>query len=178
MKIVKYFCFIITIFLLSFFEFLKQHHIPTHHPIINVSVNPNYIEEINSSDYVCMTANLHRQPARSPTGGAQSLRSNTTALASSSSGYRKMFNDSPVYVGNSSSGNELDKPCALTGARKISPMSERKFTQSPLAIPQRPMSSGGAAASSISPTPSQNSTGRVSPYKHGYVTYVIYLSYL
>nr|XP_014097218.2 LIM domain-containing protein jub-like [Bactrocera oleae] len=137
----------------------NTHHIPSNHPIINVSVNPNYIEEINSSDYVCMTANLHRQPARSPTGGLQSLRSNTTALASSSSGYRKLCNESPVYIGSSSGGSELDKASILTGARKISPMSERKFTQSPLAIPQRPISSGGGVASSISPTPSQNSTG-------------------
>ncbi|XP_037809574.1 LIM domain-containing protein jub [Lucilia sericata] len=29
---------------------------------INVSVNPNYIEEINSSDYVCMTANINNTP--------------------------------------------------------------------------------------------------------------------
>ncbi|XP_055844201.1 LIM domain-containing protein jub-like isoform X2 [Episyrphus balteatus] len=29
---------------------------------INISLNPNYIEDINSSDYVCMTANLNRKP--------------------------------------------------------------------------------------------------------------------
>uniref|UniRef100_W8C0B0 LIM domain-containing protein jub n=1 Tax=Ceratitis capitata TaxID=7213 RepID=W8C0B0_CERCA len=143
----------------------NTHHIAPHHPIINVSVNPNYIEEINSSDYVCMTANLHRQPARSPTGGLQSLRTNTTALASSSSGYRKMCNESPVYIGSSSIGgvSDLEQSSTPTGTRKISPMSERKYTQSPLAIPQRSMASGGGggsmAASSISPTPSQNSTG-------------------
>ncbi|XP_036319033.1 LIM domain-containing protein jub-like [Rhagoletis pomonella] len=135
----------------------NTHHFPTHHPIINVSVNPNYIEEINSSDYVCMTANLHRQPARSPTGGVASLRSNTTAIALSNSGHRKMCNESPIYVG-SSGAIETEKSASLAGARKISPMSERKFTQSPLAIPQRPITSGGVA-SSISPTPSQNSTG-------------------
>uniref|UniRef100_A0A1I8PX52 LIM zinc-binding domain-containing protein n=1 Tax=Stomoxys calcitrans TaxID=35570 RepID=A0A1I8PX52_STOCA len=33
---------------------------------INVSVNPNYIEEINSSDYVCMTANLNNSPLLKP----------------------------------------------------------------------------------------------------------------
>ncbi|XP_068159928.1 LIM domain-containing protein jub isoform X1 [Drosophila tropicalis] len=58
---------------------LQQHtlikHLPSHGPSvvsggvsapqpgINVSVNPNYIEDINSSDYVCMTANLHRNTA-------------------------------------------------------------------------------------------------------------------
>ncbi|XP_067640234.1 LIM domain-containing protein jub-like [Eurosta solidaginis] len=137
----------------------------THHPIINVSVNPNYIEEINSSDYVCMTANLHRQPLRSPTstipGDLQPLRTNTTALAaSSSSGLRKLCNESPVYVVNSSC-SEAENPVALVGARKISPMGDRKFAKSPLAVPQRPLLSGGGAvaASSISPTPSQNSTG-------------------
>ncbi|EDW29815.1 GL15011 [Drosophila persimilis] len=47
---------------------IKQHMPPPpqapagggHGAGINVSVNPNYIEDINSSDYVCMTANLHR----------------------------------------------------------------------------------------------------------------------
>ncbi|XP_065363809.1 LIM domain-containing protein jub [Calliphora vicina] len=33
---------------------------------INVSVNPNYIEEINSSDYVCMTANLNNTSMMKP----------------------------------------------------------------------------------------------------------------
>lgn len=33
---------------------------------INVSVNPNYIEEINSSDYVCMTANLNNTSMSKP----------------------------------------------------------------------------------------------------------------
>ncbi|TMW39638.1 hypothetical protein DOY81_015282, partial [Sarcophaga bullata] len=37
-----------------------------HSPGINVSVNPNYIEEINSSDYVCMTANLNNTSTMKP----------------------------------------------------------------------------------------------------------------
>ncbi|XP_073834048.1 LIM domain-containing protein jub [Musca autumnalis] len=47
-------------------DYKLHQHTPlktTHHPAgINVSVNPNYIEEINSSDYVCMTANLNSSP--------------------------------------------------------------------------------------------------------------------
>lgn len=37
--------------------FLQQSHNPSYG--ISVSVNPNFIEEINSSDYVCMTSNLN-----------------------------------------------------------------------------------------------------------------------
>ncbi|XP_075159245.1 LIM domain-containing protein jub [Haematobia irritans] len=51
-------------------DYKLQQHTPlktTHHVAgINVLVNPNYIEEINSSDYVCMTANLNNSPLLKP----------------------------------------------------------------------------------------------------------------
>ncbi|ALC48726.1 jub [Drosophila busckii] len=71
---------------------LQQHtpikQLPAHAGI-NVSVNPNYIEDINSSDYVCMTANLHKSSAiaavsaANPQPVAAAAVAPTTALATS-----------------------------------------------------------------------------------------------
>lgn len=113
------------------FVTLLQHHSPG----INVSVNPNYIEEINSSDYVCMTANLN----------------NTSMI--------KPQKPLPSYcVENSQQKSSL---AAAIEARRISPTGSAN--NSKLFTPIQASSNNSSATGNtiaISPTPSQaSSTG-------------------
>ncbi|XP_051864095.1 LIM domain-containing protein jub isoform X1 [Drosophila albomicans] len=67
-----------------------QQHTPLKQPQqaqlgINVSVNPNYIEDINSSDYVCMTANLHRSSNSNNTNTNNHTNSNSNSNSNTNS---------------------------------------------------------------------------------------------
>ncbi|XP_055371004.1 LIM domain-containing protein jub-like [Condylostylus longicornis] len=132
---------------------------------MNISMNPNFIEDINSSDYVCMTANLSR-------GG--SLQKNHK-------------NGSPhVFraIQNSSSGSALNPPLSPTApipppksavSTQIATSAKSSYTEprqmyssTPPMIPcnntdiVRPpslVSAGSPLPQANSPTPSQNSTG-------------------
>ncbi|XP_061402200.1 LIM domain-containing protein jub [Musca vetustissima] len=73
-------------------DYKLHQHTPlktTHHTAgINVSVNPNYIEEINSSDYVCMTANLNSSPllkSQKPIASSYNTLEKTTSIGGASS---------------------------------------------------------------------------------------------
>ncbi|XP_030378639.1 LIM domain-containing protein jub isoform X2 [Scaptodrosophila lebanonensis] len=143
---------------------LQQHtpikHMPMHGGI-NVSVNPNYIEDINSSDYVCMTANLHRNTAaRSPTSSSGNGTTQSAGLGGSMNNpaspkrapiVEDRHPQEPAMVAS--------QPLPTGTAGRMRPSNEREFTQSPaLQLRATPISTAPLAVAT-SPTPSQGSTG-------------------
>ncbi|KAI9582142.1 LIM domain-containing protein jub [Glossina fuscipes] len=117
-------------------DYKLHQHTPlknTHHiPGINVSVNPNFIEEINSSDYVCMTANLNNSPLMESVlpKTLPSYTSNTSDIKTAT----KTRQTSPTATtSGGGQNNKLFMPITATS-------SANKNT-------------------TTSPTPSQNSTG-------------------
>ncbi|KRF82077.1 LIM domain-containing protein jub isoform X2 [Drosophila virilis] len=118
-----------------------QQHTPIKQPVgINVSVNPNYIEDINSSDYVCMTANLHRN--------------NNSAAKSRSPNNGRLNAVSPQPL--------LPPPPLATSALAIQTTTATTSTAAqmqPLQLRATPIATTAPLAVATSPTPSQSSTG-------------------
>ncbi|XP_064540752.1 LIM domain-containing protein jub isoform X2 [Drosophila montana] len=119
-----------------------QQHTPIKQQVgINVSVNPNYIEDINSSDYVCMTANLHRNnnstaKSRSPNNGRLNAASPQPPLP-------------PPPLATSTLATVQTTTATTAAAAQMQPLQLRATpiaTTAPLAV-------------ATSPTPSQSSTG-------------------
>ncbi|XP_043659096.1 LIM domain-containing protein jub isoform X1 [Drosophila teissieri] len=134
-----------------------QQHTPIKSPggAINVSVNPNYIEDINSSDYVCMTANLHRNTAA---GLATGRAAATGATA------QRTVQEPPIITSSLAMGMATAAPPATS----IAPVSAAPSAPT-AAAPPPPTSTASLRATPIamtaplavatSPTPSQGSTG-------------------
>uniref|UniRef100_A0A1A9WVB2 LIM zinc-binding domain-containing protein n=1 Tax=Glossina brevipalpis TaxID=37001 RepID=A0A1A9WVB2_9MUSC len=114
-------------------EYKLHQHTPlknTHHiPGINVSVNPNFIEEINSSDYVCMTANLNNSPLMKPVPP-------------------KIL---PSYKNDIPDIKTTANTCQISSTASGGGQNNKVFM--PITA------SNSSANKAISPTPSQNSTG-------------------
>ncbi|XP_026838271.1 LIM domain-containing protein jub isoform X2 [Drosophila erecta] len=133
-----------------------QQHTPIKSPggAINVSVNPNYIEDINSSDYVCMTANLHRNTAA---GLATGRAAATGATA------QRTVQEPPIITSSLAMGMATAAPPATS----IAPASAAPSAPA-AAAPPPPTSTASLRATPIamtaplavatSPTPSQGST--------------------
>ncbi|XP_017099583.2 LIM domain-containing protein jub isoform X1 [Drosophila bipectinata] len=126
-----------------------QQHTPIKSPI-NVSVNPNYIEDINSSDYVCMTANLHRNPGLA-----------TGKVATAGAAPQRAFPEPSVMLpstsGAGAGGVAAPGPLPETGAASSgAPASSTPAS----AVPSRatPIAMTAPLAVATSPTPSQGST--------------------
>lgn len=114
---------------------------------INVSVNPNYIEDINSSDYVCMTANLHRNSSNNNSQNNSTTSSSNVRLNAASS---------------QPQATELSKTTSIlaiqTTAITTTSTSTTSTTQ-PLQLRATPIATSAPLAVATSPTPSQSSTG-------------------
>ncbi|XP_017124638.1 LIM domain-containing protein jub isoform X3 [Drosophila elegans] len=142
-----------------------QQHTPIKSPgggAINVSVNPNYIEDINSSDYVCMTANLHRNtPAGLATGraaatGATAQRTVQEPATISSSSLAMGMATAAAPASTSSAATEATAAQAAQAAQTAQtaqpPLSTASLRATPIAMT-------APLAVATSPTPSQGSTG-------------------
>ncbi|XP_016993103.2 LIM domain-containing protein jub isoform X2 [Drosophila takahashii] len=123
-----------------------QQHTPIKSPgggAINVSVNPNYIEDINSSDYVCMTANLHRNTAAAAAAtGATAQRSIQEPAKISSS----------LAKGVATAAAPVTSVAPVAAAPQPTPPSIASLRATPIAMT-------APLAVATSPTPSQGSTG-------------------
>ncbi|MDE5061022.1 hypothetical protein OZD67_02665 [Wolbachia endosymbiont of Drosophila nikananu] len=142
-----------------------QQHTPIKSPIsqvggaINVSVNPNYIEDINSSDYVCMTANLHRNTAAGLATGR--------AAATGAMPQRTVQEPAMITTSSSaaSSSSALATATAAAMATSIAPSTAAAAAAAPAPIPATgslratPIAMTAPLAVATSPTPSQGSTG-------------------
>jgi len=122
-----------------------QQHTPIKSPggAINVSVNPNYIEDINSSDYVCMTANLHRNTSAGLATGR--------AAATGATAQRTI--QEPAKI---SSSLAMGMATAAAPATSIAPVVAAPSTTS---LRATPIAMTAPLAVATSPTPSQGSTG-------------------
>ncbi|XP_037938863.1 LIM domain-containing protein jub isoform X2 [Teleopsis dalmanni] len=128
-----------------------QHPIPTYPPSINAAVNPNYIEDINSSDYVCMTANLNRTPTK--------LAVNTATMAQHTNPQNDAPKKLPLYTSNCPNKEinmaiEDCNPTEINDSRAIDTVLPQTLNSS-IAVGN----SGSNVPTTTSPTPSQNSTG-------------------
>ncbi|XP_037724076.1 LIM domain-containing protein jub isoform X2 [Drosophila subpulchrella] len=121
-----------------------QQHTPIKSPggAINVSVNPNYIEDINSSDYVCMTANLHRNTSAGLATGR--------AAATGATAQRTI--QEPAKI---SSSLAMGMATAAAPATSIAPVVSAPSTAS---LRATPIAMTAPLAVATSPTPSQGST--------------------
>nr|XP_016925531.2 LIM domain-containing protein jub isoform X2 [Drosophila suzukii] len=121
-----------------------QQHTPIKSPggAINVSVNPNYIEDINSSDYVCMTANLHRNTSAGLATGR--------AAATGATAQRTI--QEPAKI---SSSLAMGMATAAAPATSIAPVVAAPSTTS---LRATPIAMTAPLAVATSPTPSQGST--------------------
>ncbi|XP_017871218.1 PREDICTED: LIM domain-containing protein jub isoform X1 [Drosophila arizonae] len=128
---------------------------------INVSVNPNYIEDINSSDYVCMTANLHRSTAAAvPTSSAVNSRSPNNS--SSSSNNNNSNNNGRLTA--VSPQPPLPPPPLTAAATQTSTATTSAAAQmQPLQLRATPIATTAPLAVATSPTPSQSSTAALRP---------------
>ncbi|KAH8289871.1 hypothetical protein KR054_012409 [Drosophila jambulina] len=142
-----------------------QQHTPIKSPMgqggaINVSVNPNYIEDINSSDYVCMTANLHRNT----TAGLATGR----AAATGAMPQRTVQEPAAMATVSSSSSSSAEAaPPAAMAATSIAPTTAAAGAAAggaPIpatgSLRATPIAMTAPLAVATSPTPSQGSTGR------------------
>ncbi|XP_036676303.2 LIM domain-containing protein jub isoform X4 [Drosophila suzukii] len=122
-----------------------QQHTPIKSPggAINVSVNPNYIEDINSSDYVCMTANLHRNTSAGLATGR--------AAATGATAQRTI--QEPAKI---SSSLAMGMATAAAPATSIAPVVAAPST---ISLRATPIAMTAPLAVATSPTPSQGSTG-------------------
>lgn len=120
---------------------------------MNISINPNYIEDFNGSDYVCMT--------RSTPQASSKLAAMVPVPPYSP---KSTINSSSTTVGNPKhlpSGSVLssDNPNAmLLTSKNLQTLQQ----QEQLATNMSQLNVGGSAsekASSVSPTPSQLSSG-------------------
>ncbi|XP_016925531.3 LIM domain-containing protein jub isoform X2 [Drosophila suzukii] len=121
-----------------------QQHTPIKSPggAINVSVNPNYIEDINSSDYVCMTANLHRNTSAGLATGR--------AAATGATAQRTI--QEPAKI---SSSLAMGMATAAAPATSIAPVVAAPST---ISLRATPIAMTAPLAVATSPTPSQGST--------------------
>ncbi|KAH8368300.1 hypothetical protein KR084_009793 [Drosophila pseudotakahashii] len=130
-----------------------QQHTPIKSPggAINVSVNPNYIEDINSSDYVCMTANLHRNTAAGLATGR--------AAATGATAQRTI--QEPAMI---SSSLAMGMATAAAPATSMAPVAAAPVAAAPQPPPSiaslraTPIAMTAPLAVATSPTPSQGST--------------------
>ncbi|EDV95251.1 LIM domain-containing protein jub [Drosophila grimshawi] len=117
----------------------QQHQQQHPHGGINVSVNPNYIEDINSSDYVCMTANLHRS-----SNTAKSRSPNNVRLTAISP--QPPLPPPPLVTATIQTTTTM---ATTSAAAQTQPMQLRAT----------PMATTAPLVVATSPTPSQSSTG-------------------
>ncbi|XP_016973061.1 LIM domain-containing protein jub isoform X2 [Drosophila rhopaloa] len=124
-----------------------QQHTPIKSPAgaINVSVNPNYIEDINSSDYVCMTANLHRNTA----AGLATGRAAATGATAQRTVQEPAMISSSLAMGMATAAAPATSSASATAAQ---PPSNASLRATPIAMT-------APLAVATSPTPSQGSTG-------------------
>lgn len=102
---------------------------------MNISMNPNFIEDINSSDYVCMTGNRN------------------------ASGQKKNISG-PSNMGAVNNGNNTGpRPQYAIQPKPIVSTHIATSAKSNYIEPKQMYSSGSPQPQAISPTPSQNSTG-------------------
>ncbi|KAH8291578.1 hypothetical protein KR018_001253, partial [Drosophila ironensis] len=132
-----------------------QQHTPLKSPI-NVSVNPNYIEDINSSDYVCMTANLHRNPGL---GVATGKAAASGAVPQRAVHEPVMFQAATSQASSLSSSSAAATAAATLGAPSVASLAV-PASSAAAAIPVRatPIAMTAPLAVATSPTPSQGST--------------------
>ncbi|XP_033172159.1 LIM domain-containing protein jub isoform X2 [Drosophila mauritiana] len=127
-----------------------QQHTPIKSPggAINVSVNPNYIEDINSSDYVCMTANLNRNTAA---GLATGRAAATGATA------QRTVQEPPIITSSLAMGMATAAPPATSNAPTSAAAAPAALT-STASLRATPIAMTAPLAVATSPTPSQGST--------------------
>ncbi|XP_017063610.1 LIM domain-containing protein jub isoform X2 [Drosophila eugracilis] len=133
-----------------------QQHTPIKSPsgAINVSVNPNYIEDINSSDYVCMTANLHRT-STSAAGVATGRAAATGATA------QRTVQEPATISSSLAMGMATAAPPATSIAPVTAPPSSVTASAAPsstASLRATPIAMTAPLAVATSPTPSQGST--------------------
>ncbi|XP_016949294.1 LIM domain-containing protein jub isoform X4 [Drosophila biarmipes] len=123
-----------------------QQHTPIKSPggAINVSVNPNYIEDINSSDYVCMTANLHRNTS----AGLATGRAAGTGATAQRTIQEPAKISSSLAMGKATAA----APATSTTAPVVAAPTTASLRATPIAMT-------APLAVATSPTPSQGSTG-------------------
>ncbi|KAH8245168.1 hypothetical protein KR032_005737 [Drosophila birchii] len=154
-----------------------QQHTPIKSPIsqvggaINVSVNPNYIEDINSSDYVCMTANLHRNTAaglatgRTAATGAMPQRTvqepamiTTSSSAAASSAIATAATMATSIAPTTAAA--IAAPIPATGSLRATPIA----MTAPLAVATSPTPSQGSTAVNAALRPRRGLTKNLLPY--------------
>nr|NP_001188586.1 ajuba LIM protein, isoform C [Drosophila melanogaster]NP_001285232.1 ajuba LIM protein, isoform E [Drosophila melanogaster]ADV37668.1 ajuba LIM protein, isoform C [Drosophila melanogaster]AHN59702.1 ajuba LIM protein, isoform E [Drosophila melanogaster] len=128
-----------------------QQHTPVKSPggAINVSVNPNYIEDINSSDYVCMTANLHRNTA----AGLATGRAAATGAPA-----QRTVQEPPIITSSLAMGMATAAPPTTSNAPTSAAAAPAAPT-STASLRATPIAMTAPLAVATSPTPSQGSTG-------------------
>lgn len=136
------------------------------HPM-NISMNPNYIEDINGSDYVCMTRSIPQSVSNLaamttvPSAGTAVLYTPKMTIATSSA----TITGSPRHVqSNSVSSASVDKPAMAAPSIAMKLTSKNLQTlQQQEQLASNPMGMGISSmsekATSVSPTPSQLSSG-------------------
>ncbi|XP_022208985.2 LOW QUALITY PROTEIN: LIM domain-containing protein jub [Drosophila obscura] len=122
---------------------------------INVSVNPNYIEDINSSDYVCMTANLHRNTLAGCGGGGGGggsgvVTGRAAPLATAGAMPQRAVQETPTAASSATAIQSLRAtPIAMSA---------------PLAVATSPTPSQGSTAVNAALRPRKGLTKNLLPY--------------
>ncbi|KAL7744118.1 hypothetical protein ACLKA6_009101 [Drosophila palustris] len=133
------------------------------HQGINVSVNPNYIEDINSSDYVCMTANLHRSSNSNNTNNNNSNNNNSsssTAKSRSPNNVRlNAASPQPLPTQSTQQAQQTQAQLQPTTATTATASTTQPATLQQLRATPIATATTAPLAVATSPTPSQSSTG-------------------
>lgn len=114
-------------------------------------MNPNYVEDINGSDYVCMT-------------GSNNSQSSPTVSTSSSGHYHQKMMSAPIQssTSQSPSHNRQSAPVTATAESKSCPIQQPQTT-APISnnqtVTTNTISVQRTCTNSVSPTPSQMSGG-------------------
>ncbi|KAH8384960.1 hypothetical protein KR093_003497 [Drosophila rubida] len=151
---------------------MLQQHTPLKQPQqaqlgINVSVNPNYIEDINSSDYVCMTANLHRSSNTSTSNVNSNAHTNANSISTTSNSNTKSRSPNTVRLSAESPQPPLAQtmlqsphlqPQSQSQPLAIQPLATTSSSAQPLQLRATPLATTAPLAVATSPTPSQSST--------------------
>ncbi|XP_017055456.1 LIM domain-containing protein jub isoform X2 [Drosophila ficusphila] len=132
-----------------------QQHTPIKSPVgaINVSVNPNYIEDINSSDYVCMTANLHRNSA----AGLATGRAAATGATAQRTVQEPATISSSMAMGMATAAAPATSNAQITSAAAAAAQPPQT-SSSNASLRATPIAMTAPLAVATSPTPSQGST--------------------
>ncbi|XP_034650521.1 LIM domain-containing protein jub isoform X2 [Drosophila subobscura] len=129
------------------------------HGGINVSVNPNYIEDINSSDYVCMTANLNRNTLAACSSSCRHA-GRAAQPATASAMPQRAVQETPTAAGAAAAAAASSASSTAIASLRATPIA----MSAPLAVATSPTPSQGSTAVNAALRPRKGLTKNLLPY--------------